>query len=181
MKKRYLYVAMGCIMASACSTKSTNQHAEETRTQEMAPVNTFIGNRFSDISLPDTEGKEVKLSQLVAKNRYTLVEFWESSSDSCLQEIPHLASSYNDFHNRGLGVVSVSLDENKESWKAAIEKHHMTWNHLVDAKGWNGKAALQYGVTHLPAMVLIDQNGIIIARDLKGEQLENKLMELMGC
>jgi hypothetical protein len=84
---------------------------------------------------------------------------------------------YNKYHPKGLEILSVSLDEKKDAWLEAIEKDGLTWNHVSDLKGWSSSAAKLYGVSSIPHIVLINQEGVIVAKNLRGEELENKLKE----
>jgi len=139
--------------------------------------NVQIGKTAPDFTLPTPDGKELALSSF--KGKMLIVDFWASWCGPCRRENPNMVKIYNEFHEKGLEILSVSLDEKKEDWIKAIEKDGLVWNHVSDLKGWSSKAAKIYGVQSIPHIVIIDQNGVIIHKDLRGEELTNKLRELL--
>ena len=144
-----------------------------------AMTNTWIGKKFTDFTLPDPEGNPVKLSDIIAKNKYTLIDFWASWCGPCRAEMPNVVAAYKEYNKKGFGIVGVSLDSDANAWKGAIEKMGMTWDHMSDVKGWNCEGAALYGVGSIPATVLVAQDGTIIARNLRGEAIKEKLAELL--
>ena len=108
-----------------------------------------------------------------------MVDFWASGCGPCRAEMPHVVKAYNDFHSKGLEIVGVSLDERKDDWLNAVKELNMNWPQMSDLKGWNSKAAQLYHIQGIPASVLINQNGEIVAQDLRGEDLHNRLAELL--
>lgn len=140
---------------------------------------TAVGQPFIDFSMNTPEGKSVSLSDFISKNNYTLVDFWASWCGPCRMEMPNVVKAYGKYKAKGLGIVGVSLDNNQESWTKAIKDLKMDWNHMSDLKGWKSEGAALYGVRSIPAIVLIDKEGKIIARNLRGEELEAKLSELL--
>jgi peroxiredoxin len=134
------------------------------------------GNRAIDFELPDTEGELVKLSSRFGK--YLLLEFWASWCPDCRKENPNVVKAYNKYKSKGFDIFAVSLDKNKASWLKGIKDDNLTWTHVSDLGLWNNKAAKLYGVRFIPGNVLIDPNGVIIARDLFGDDLEKKLEEI---
>ena len=87
---------------------------------------------------------------------------------------------YNELHGKGLNIIGVSLDKDDAKWKGAIEKDNLTWQHISNLQGWDEPIAKQYGVTSIPATVILDKNGVIVARDLRGEELKAKVKELLA-
>ena len=142
-------------------------------------MKTAVGQKFIDFTMNDPQGKEVKLSDFISKNKYTLVDFWASWCGPCKKEMPNVVAAYKEFNKKGFGIVGVSLDNDGEKWKEAIKTWGMTWPQMSDLKGWNCEGASIYGVRSIPATVLVAQDGTIIARNLRGEAIKEKLNELL--
>ena len=140
---------------------------------------TAVGQKFTDFTLPAPDGTPVKLGDIIAKNKYTLVDFWASWCGPCRAEMPNVIAAYKEYNKKGFGIVGVSLDSDAEAWKKAIKDMGMTWDHMSDVKGWNCEGAALYGVNSIPATVLVAQDGTIIARNLRGEAIKTKLAELL--
>ena len=138
-----------------------------------------VGQKFTDFTLKTPEGKDLKLSDVVAKNKVTLVDFWASWCGPCRAEMPNVVKDYKTFKSKGLGIVGVSLDNDAEAWKKAIKDLGITWEQMSDLKGWQCEGAKLYNVRGIPATVLIAQDGTIIAKDLRGEELTKKLQEVL--
>ena len=136
-----------------------------------------IGGQFIDFEMVDKNGELQKLSDL--KGKIIFLDFWASWCAPCRKENPNLVKTYEKFKPKGFEIFAVSLDENKENWIKAIEKDKLNWYHVNDLKGNGNKASLIYGVEGIPDSFLIDQNGIIVARDLRGKELDKKLTKLM--
>jgi len=138
-----------------------------------------IGQHYVDFTLNDPEGKPLPLSK-VADGKYLLVDFWASWCRPCRAENPNVVEAYKKFHNKGFDVFGVSLDKDHDKWVAAIEQDGLTWSHVSDLKYWKSEAGKLYGVQSIPHNVLLNPEGIIIAKDLRGEDLQNKLAELLN-
>lgn len=136
-----------------------------------------IGKQFIDFEMVDQNGELQKLSDL--KGKTIFLDFWASWCAPCRKENPNLVKTYNKFKSKGFEIFAISLDENKENWLKAIKNDNLNWYHVNDLKGNGNKASLIYGVEGIPDSFLIDQNGIIIARDLRGKELNEKLVELL--
>ncbi|MBQ7351216.1 MAG: TlpA family protein disulfide reductase, partial [Bacteroides sp.] len=116
----------------------------------------------------------------IAKNKYTLIDFWASWCGPCRREMPNVIAAYKEYNKKGFGIVGVSLDNDADKWKAAIKEMGMTWDHMSDVKGWQGEGAALYGVNSIPATVLVAQDGTIIERNLRGEAIKEKLSEILN-
>lgn len=136
-----------------------------------------IGDKFVDFSQQDITGKQVSLSQLYGK--VILLEFWGSWCLPCRKENPNLVGIYDEFKAKGFEIFGVASETNKANWLDAVSTDKLAWINVSDLKGDKNEAALIYGVSYYPASFLIDRNGIIIARDLKGAQLRKKLSEIL--
>jgi thiol-disulfide isomerase/thioredoxin len=146
-------------------------------------VNLSIGDPAPDFTLNNREGNPVSLSSL--KGKIILMDFWASWCRPCRAENPNVVKAYNKYVKKGFDVLSVSLDgmpqqqDAKQNWLDAIEKDSLVWdNHLSDLKGWGSSVVPVYGIEGIPFTLLIDKEGIIIGKNLRGEELENKLAEV---
>lgn len=138
----------------------------------------MVGALAPDIELSDPMGKAVSLSSL--RGKYVLIDFWASWCGPCRMENPNVVRMYNKFKDKGFAIYGVSLDQSKDNWVKAIEKDGLTWTHVSDLKYWQSAAAQKYGVNAIPATFLLDKNGKIIAKNLRGEALEKKLEEVLS-
>lgn len=140
--------------------------------------NVQIGKQAPDFTMNDTTGNPVALSSLYGN--YLLVDFWAAWCPPCRAENPNIVAAYQKYHDKGFDVLGVSLDRNREDWIKAIHDDQLTWHHVSDIKFWANEAASLYAVNSIPSSVLLDRNGVIIARNLKGEELHKKLEEIFG-
>ena len=122
-----------------------------------------------NFTLPTPEGKEIALYEV--KGKLKIIDFWASWCGPCRMENPNMVKLYNDFKEKGLVVVSVSLDEKKDKWEEAIKKDGLTWLHLSDLKGWQGDVVKMYNIDAVPTILVLDENNRIIAKNLRGEKL----------
>jgi peroxiredoxin len=132
-----------------------------------------IGSVLPDFTQNDVNGKPFTLSSL--KGKYVLVDFWASWCGPCRAENPNVVKAFNKFKAKGFTVLGVSLDQDKAKWLEAIKKDALAWNHVSDLKYWNNAVAAQFGIQSIPASFLIDPTGKIIARDLRGADLDKFL------
>jgi peroxiredoxin len=136
-----------------------------------------IGETAPELAVADTTGKTITLSSF--KGKIVLIDFWASWCRPCRMENPNVVKAYDKYKDAGFTVFSVSLDDNKANWARAIKADNLKWSsHVSELKGWQSAAAKLYGVTGIPATFLLDRDGRIIGKNLRGEALEAKLMEV---
>ena len=135
---------------------------------------------FKDLEESDTLGVSHKLSEYVGQGQYVLVDFWASWCGPCMMEMPNVKANYDKYHPKGFQVVGLSFDRAAEPWKKAIREKQLDWIHLSDLKFWQTVAAQTYGIRSIPSSILCDPQGKIIAVDLRGSKLGEKLKEIYG-
>lgn len=141
-----------------------------------AKVGLNIGDIAPDFSLPTPDGKLVSLSSF--RGKVVLVDFWAAWCRPCRMENPYVVAAYNKFKHKGFDVLGVSLDEDREMWLNAIEKDKLTWTHVSDLKMWDSAVISIYEINAIPSNFLIDKDGRILAKNLRGHELEQKLQEI---
>lgn len=136
-----------------------------------------IGAAATEFSGPNPEGKIITLKESLGK--VTIIDFWASWCGPCRMENPNVVAIYNEFHDKGLNIIGVSLDKDETKWKEAIAKDGLTWTHVSNLKFWDEPIAKLYSVESIPATFILDENGIIVAKDLRGDALKAKIKELL--
>ncbi|MBV1923909.1 MAG: AhpC/TSA family protein [Flavobacteriaceae bacterium] len=139
-----------------------------------------VGSVAPDFAAQTPTGETLSLKE--AMGEYTIIDFWASWCKPCRVENPNVVRVYNKYHDKGLNIISVSLDKEsqKDRWLKAIEKDQLTWSHVSNLKGWKDPIAVQYNVRGIPATFLLDKEGNIIAKNLRGQALENKIASLFN-
>ncbi len=165
------------IAASLAQVKQ--QKTQQTQQQQAPKEMIHIGMVAPELNFPSPTGENIALSSL--KGKVVLIDFWASWCKPCRMENPNVVKLYNQYKDKGFTIYSVSLDKQKDRWINAIQQDGLVWaNHVSDLKGWQSAASAKYGVNGIPYTVLIDKNGKVIATKLRGEQLAQKLKELLG-
>lgn len=158
--------------------KAIKENLEAAKKQEKAKKSVAIGMVAPDFKAPTPEGKIVSLKESLGK--VTLVDFWASWCQPCRAENPNVVALYNEFHAKGLNIISVSLDNDATKWKEAIAKDKLTWTQVSNLKEMKDPIALQYGIIQIPTTFLLDGSGKIVAIDLKDDALKAKVNELLA-
>jgi thiol-disulfide isomerase/thioredoxin len=180
-----LYLVVSCkskkdtmSSASATDTKDNSASVSQVTVDVVEGIN--LGNKAPEIMQASPKGNVITLSSF--KGKLVLVDFWASWCGPCRAENPAVVAAYNKYHSlnfkngKGFEILSVSLDQNAVAWERAIDKDQLIWpNHVSDLQGWSNAAALRYGVNSIPTNVLVDGNGIIVAKNLRGTDLEKAL------
>jgi thiol-disulfide isomerase/thioredoxin len=184
--KTAIYLLFASLFLLSCKSGGGNgtdiQNSEQPQLSIMTGIN--IGERAPDLVFESPAGEKISLSSL--RGKMVLIDFWASWCPPCRQENPNLVRTYNRYKDKefingsGFTVYGVSLDRRMEDWTTAIESDGLVWeSHVSDLKGWKSVPAAQYGVMAIPANFLIDGSGIIVAKGLRGEYLDDKLKELL--
>ena len=184
MRKGFLMLAACLLLATSCKQKTqVTEGIQVVDSETGSPVDvasaTEPSNVFVDISLPGPQGQTESLKDYVGQHKLVLLDFWASWCGPCIRELPYVVKAYDRYHAKGLEIVGVSLDKDKASWLAAIEQTGQKWPQMSDLKGWDCLGAQFYGIQSIPANVLINEHGKILARDLRGdallEEIESRL------
>ncbi|NQD71779.1 TlpA family protein disulfide reductase [Sphingobacterium shayense] len=138
---------------------------------------TSVGKKAPGITQLTPEGEPFSLSDL--RGKYVLIDFWAAWCPDCRRENPSLVKTYAEFSGENFEILGVSFDRKHEDWVKAIKTDKLTWKHVSDLQNWQNAAGTLYGVRSIPQNVLVDPEGIIVARNIHGEELDNKLRELL--
>ena len=142
---------------------------------------TEVGMPYIDFTQKDVNGEDFTLSSVIGKSKVVILDFWASWCPDCRKENPGLVAIYNEFKDKGLDIVSVSFDTNEEAWKKAIADDNLSWkNHVSDLKGWSNATADLYTIAYIPQNIIIDEDGIIIKKNVPSERLKELLSSLLN-
>ena len=130
------------------------------------------GMKIKDFTQPGIDGTPVSLMNEVAKNKITIIDFWASWCGPCRQEMPFMVELFGKYKDKGLGIIGISLDEDSDAWKAATQQLNIPWSQMSDLKGWENAIAKHFCVNSIPHTIVVDQQGKILKRGLRGEKLQ---------
>ena len=139
-----------------------------------------VGKDFIDFTMKNPKGEYVSLSDYVGKDKYVFIDFWASWCGPCRDEMPNVVNAYNKYKYKGFEIVGVSLDKDEDKWIKGIKDLNMTWPQMSDLKLWESEVVGLYAIQSIPHTVLLDKDGKIIAKNLRGEELDAKLAELLN-
>jgi peroxiredoxin len=152
--------------------KSSQQQNDQPATDS------WIGKTVPEMTMQDVNGKDVSISSF--RGKYLLIDFWASWCGPCRMENPNVVKAFNEFKGKNFTILGVSLDKDKDSWKKAITQDHLAWTQMSDLKYWNSQAVETFGFQGIPFNVLVDPTGKIVAQELRGEDLDSKLKQVLN-
>ena len=162
---------------AAVKADPTSKYTQMIQQRYQEEAKLMVGGEAPEINLPQPDGTNLALSSL--RGKYVLIDFWASWCGPCRKENPYNVEMYKRFKDKGFEIYGVSLDQDPTRWKGAIEKDGLTWRHVSDLKGWSSSAGQTYNIHSIPSTVLVDPSGKIVAKGLRGEELNAKLQELL--
>lgn len=173
--RRILYLAIGfVILFSSCRQRQLQHHDHESENTVQTGQPTL-----PDIDLPDLEDTSQNIYSVISQNSFTIIDFWASWCQPCRREIPVIKQIYDEYKEKGIGIVGISLDKSHDDWKNCIDENGMAWLQLSDLKGWDSKACEVYGVNGIPYTIVTDRTGTVLAEGLRGEGLRDFIANLL--
>ncbi len=154
------------------------EKASQQQQPEQTIGDSWVGKTVPELVMQDVNGKDVSISSF--RGKYVLIDFWASWCGPCRMENPNVVKAFNEFKGKNFTVLGVSLDKDKDSWKKAIAQDHLTWTQMSDLKYWNSQAVETFGFQGIPFNVLVDPSGKVIAQELRGEDLDSKLKQVLN-
>lgn len=170
--------ALKSIVSSLDESLNTTFYVQQLKERIKVLERTAVGQPAIDFTMNNPGDEPVALSSF--KGKHLLVDFWASWCMPCRQENPNVVAMYKKYHPKGFDILGVSFDKNRDDWLKAIEEDALTWTHVSDLQGWSNSAGRLYEIRSIPSSLLIDPEGIIIGKNLRGEELKNKLTEIFG-
>ena len=168
---------MKAVRAKLDASLAGSEYVNQIESMIARMENVQVGSVAPDFTLPDVDGNPVSLSSF--RGKYVLVDFWAAWCPDCRKENPNIVAAWEKYKDKNFAVLGVSLDRKRDQWLAAIEKDNLTWTQVSDLKYWDSEAAVLYCIRWIPMSFLIDPEGKIVAIGLEGEELHNKLEELL--
>ncbi|MFS4456990.1 redoxin domain-containing protein [Maribacter sp. 2304DJ31-5] len=173
-----IYDALTLEIRNSKPGKRISEGLEKLKKAEEAAKKTAIGAKAPNFSGPDPEGTVIALNDVLGK--VTLIDFWAAWCKPCRAENPNIVNVYNKYHDKGLNIIGVSLDRTADAWKKAIADDGLAWNQVSNIAYFNDEIAQMYNIDAIPAAFLLDENGVIVAKNLRGPELEAKIAELLN-
>ncbi len=173
------YEELDSLYISFDSSVKESRYAQRIKERRDVLARVQMGKEFIDFTLPDTAGNSITFSDYIGDG-HILLDFWASWCSPCRKENPNLVENYKKYQDQGFEIFGVSLDRKRDPWIQAIHNDNIDWPQASDLKGWDNPTRKEYGVMAIPSNFLIDEEGVIVAKDLRGEELDQKLEEIYG-
>ena len=180
--KKFFFISVIAAAMISCGNKTTNDNNNTTE-QDPAQVAESVeftpeeGNHYLDISVPMMGGGELRLSEFIPENKLTIVDCWASWCPPCVAEMPNLVAIYEKYHSQGLEILGISFDKEEKAWTNKVAELGMTWPQGSELNGWENQMMEKYGVNSIPCTFVINQEGIILARGLRGKELDEFIQQ----
>lgn len=159
-------------LISKMPSKTQERQAVKTLKKRLEELSQYtVGRTLKDFTMADINGKEVSVLQEIKRNKLTVIDFWASWCEPCRAEMPSVVKLYDEYHAKGLGIIGISLDNERDKWQAAVKQLGMKWMQLSDLKGWDNAAARKFAVESIPHTIIVDSNGVIQQRGLRSDEL----------
>ena len=162
---------------SSKTNDATSAATENTQAKSAASNSNYTG--IPDFTLSTPEGTPLSIMSEVSKNKITILDFWASWCQPCMREMPFMKELYAKYHSKGLGIVGISLDTEREAWQQAISRLGIEWPQVSDLLGWDSKPAREFEVNSIPHIIIVDYSGDIIEIGLRGEELQKFISGLL--
>lgn len=179
MKNSYTPMQLDSIIKKMPASSLNNKMAKQLISEIEATKRSSEGQVFINIEQKSPDGNLISLKDIVANNKCVMIDFWASWCSPCIASMPEFKKLYKEYKDKGFEIYAVSIDDKKENWLKAIKNHELSWIHVSDLKGWNTQAKTDYAVKGVPTTVLINRDGIIVAKNRHGEELEDKIIECL--
>lgn len=166
--KNIIILAAAGLVLAACHSKRPQQNIVST---QKSVTTEHVENFFANYDIADLDRNKVSTSEEIAKHEITVIDFWASWCGPCRGEMPVMVDMYNNYKDKGLGIIGISLDEDYDAWKKAVDEDQMLWMQLSELRGWDCTAAQDNSVQAIPHTIVVDKRGKILATGLRGHEL----------
>lgn len=173
--RKFLTFCLIVLALTSCNShkgKTSDKNATASETRQKDTSQDESDSLIISFEMDDIDGNNVSVADVFKEHKITVIDFWASWCGPCRQEMPAMVNLQNKFGRMGLGIIGVSLDEDKDQWQDAVKEMGMTWLQLSDLQGWNNSAAQMYGIRSIPFTIVVDSKGRVLEAGLRGAELE---------
>lgn len=187
----FLIICSVCLSVCSCKKSSSHSDVSGSQSEQQSAVKVegsqtddapeaVYKTKMPDFELPDRAGNTVSLLADIGKNKFTIIDFWASWCGPCMREVTFLKEAYRRYKDRGVDIVSVSLDTDGDRWRSAIVDWEMPWKHVSDLQGWKTAPVVKLGIEGIPFIVVVDSEGYVVESGLRGMELIDFLEKRLG-